>query len=144
MTTPTALPPLPFNPTRVRSYVLRLPLFTRLVLIVIIALWLLYLQTVWDLVQWGSLIPDEIGIGTSMYQSSRLSRSSSNSAAVYRLNTYPVIHTGFFHTLLNVLALTPLLERFEAEHGTLTAIALFLGRKFGWAMDGLCYADCVG
>lgn len=48
---------------------------------------------------------------------------------MYRLNTYPVIHNGFFHACLNVLALTPLLERFEAEHGTLTAVALFLGRK---------------
>lgn len=37
---------------------------------------------------------------------------------------------GFFHALLNVLALTPLLERFEAEHGTLTSVALFIGRKF--------------
>lgn len=30
---------------------------------------------------------------------------------------------------MNVLALTPLLERFEAEYGTLTTLALFLGRK---------------
>jgi glycosylphosphatidylinositol transamidase len=46
---------------------------------------------------------------------------------MYRTNTYPFIHTGFFHAFLNLLALTPLLERFEAEHGTLTAIALFMG-----------------
>jgi hypothetical protein len=31
--------------------------------------------------------------------------------------------------LMNVLALTPLLERFEAEHGTLTTFLLFVGRK---------------
>ena len=49
--------------------------------------------------------------------------------AVYRLNTFPLIHTGFLHTFLNILALTPLLERFEAEHGTLTSIALFAGRE---------------
>lgn len=49
---------------------------------------------------------------------------------VYRLNTYPIIHTGFFHAALNALALTPLLERFEAEHGTLVSIALFLGREY--------------
>jgi membrane associated rhomboid family serine protease len=49
---------------------------------------------------------------------------------VYRLNTYPIIHKGFFHALLNSLALAPLLERFEAEHGTLTAVALFVGRMF--------------
>jgi glycosylphosphatidylinositol transamidase len=49
---------------------------------------------------------------------------------VYRLNTYPFIHAGFWHVILNVLALTPLLERFEAEHGTLTAVALFMGREY--------------
>lgn len=47
---------------------------------------------------------------------------------MYRLNTYPFIHVGFFHAFVNLLALTPLLERFEAEHGTLTAVALFIGR----------------
>lgn len=52
------------------------------------------------------------------------------SCAVYRLNTYPIIHTGFFHAILNAVALTPLLERFEAEHGTLTSIALFVGREY--------------
>ncbi|RAH74780.1 GPI-anchor transamidase subunit GAA1 [Aspergillus aculeatinus CBS 121060] len=110
MATPAALPPLPFNPSRVRSYILRLPLFTRLVLLAIIVFWLLELQTVWSVKQWGSLIPEEINIGT-----------------MYRLNTYPFIHFGFFHAFLNLLALTPLLERFEAEHGTLTAVALFFG-----------------
>jgi glycosylphosphatidylinositol transamidase len=49
-------------------------------------------------------------------------------SVVYRTNTYPVIHNGFFHMVLNAVALTPLLERFEAEHGTLTALLLFVGR----------------
>ncbi|KAL5355180.1 Gaa1-like protein [Aspergillus floccosus] len=111
MATPAALPPLPFNPSRVRSYVLRLPLFTRLVLLAILVFWILELQTVWSVVQWGSLAPDEIGFGS-----------------MYRLNTYPFIHAGFFHAFINMLALTPLLERFEAEHGTLTAVALFIGQ----------------
>lgn len=31
---------------------------------------------------------------------------------------------------MNVLALTPLLERFENEYGTLTSVALFFGREF--------------
>ena len=52
------------------------------------------------------------------------------SCVVYRTNTFPLIHAGFLHTLMNVLALTPLLERFEAEYGTLTTLALFLGREF--------------
>lgn len=48
---------------------------------------------------------------------------------VYRTNTFPLVHTGFLHTLFNLLALTPLLERFEAEHGTLTSLLLFFGRR---------------
>ncbi|KAJ5253460.1 hypothetical protein N7505_012123 [Penicillium chrysogenum] len=110
MATPAALPPLPFNPGRIRTYLLRLPLFTRLVLLIILAFWLLEFQTIWSVVQWGALIPEEINLGT-----------------MYRLNTYPVIHMGFFHAFFNAMAVTPLLERFEAEHGTLTAIALFVG-----------------
>ncbi|KAJ5190340.1 uncharacterized protein N7498_009325 [Penicillium cinerascens] len=124
MATPAALPPLPFNPSRVRSYLMRLPLFTRLVLLVILAFWLLELQTIWSVVQWGSLTPDEVNLGT-----------------MYRLNTFPFIHTGFFHAALNVLALTPLLERFEAEHGTLTSIALFVG-QYGFA-DGTFFLTAL-
>ena len=65
MATPAALPPLPFNPSRIRSYLVRLPLFTRLVLLVILAFFILELQTLWSVVNWGALIPDEIGLGTS-------------------------------------------------------------------------------
>jgi membrane associated rhomboid family serine protease len=36
---------------------------------------------------------------------------------------------GFLHMLVNVICLTPLMERFEAEHGTLNTAALFLGRE---------------
>lgn len=62
MATPSALPPFPFDPTRVRSYVVRLPLFTRLVLLVIVAFLLLEIQSVWSVVRWGALVPDEMGI----------------------------------------------------------------------------------
>ena len=48
---------------------------------------------------------------------------------VYRLNTYPLIHIGFLHALLNTIALAPLLERFEADHGTLLTAAMFVGRE---------------
>lgn len=44
------------------------------------------------------------------------------------MNTYPFVHVNFIHVILNLVALTPLLERFEAEFGTLTSIALFIGR----------------
>jgi membrane associated rhomboid family serine protease len=48
---------------------------------------------------------------------------------VYRLNTFPFIHMGFLHMIVNLIALTPLMERFEAEHGTLNTTALFMGRE---------------
>lgn len=38
--------------------------------------------------------------------------------------------------LVNAVALTPLLERFEAEHGTLTALLLFVGRTYFAPMNG--------
>ena len=47
---------------------------------------------------------------------------------VYRLNTYPLIHLGFLHAFMNIMAITPLLERFEADHGTLLTAAMFVGR----------------
>ncbi|KAL3426168.1 rhomboid protein 2 [Phlyctema vagabunda] len=104
-------PTLPsFSASRMRSYVFRLPLLTRAVVLIIILLWLVSLAPVWDVQQWGALIPKEIGI-TSMY----------------RTNTFPLVHAGFLHTLFNLVAVTPLLERFEAEYGTLTTLALFFG-----------------
>lgn len=56
--------------------------------------------------------------------------SSNAYRVVYRTNTFPLVHAGFFHAFMNILALTPLLERFEAEYGTLTTLALFLGRTY--------------
>ncbi|KIW89133.1 uncharacterized protein Z519_09985 [Cladophialophora bantiana CBS 173.52] len=105
--------PLPtrlIQPSRIRSYILRLPLFTRLILLAIVAFWLLELQTVWSVIKWGSLEPREINLGS-----------------LYRLNTFVLIHTGFWHMLINTICLMPLLERFEAEFGTLNSIALFMG-----------------
>lgn len=55
--------------------------------------------------------------------------SNVNPSAVYRLNTFPLIHLNFIHMIVNAIALTPLLERFESEFGTLVTLALFTGRK---------------
>lgn len=44
-------------------------------------------------------------------------------------------HVGIIHTLFNLLAITPLLERFEAEHGTLVSLALFSGRTSNLLVD---------
>lgn len=46
---------------------------------------------------------------------------------MHRLNTYPLLHLNFAHFILNIIALLPLLERFESEHGTLVTLALFSG-----------------
>ncbi|QBZ60612.1 hypothetical protein PoMZ_07554 [Pyricularia oryzae] len=99
-----------FSAARARSYAFRLPLFTRLAAVIIVAAWAVGVQSVWDLRAWGALVPDKLNLGT-----------------MYRTNTYPFIHVNFFHALMNVIAIIPLLERFEAEYGTLTSLALFFG-----------------
>ena len=59
-------PTLPqFNPARLRSYVFRIPLFTRIVLLIIILFWILEFQATWDIARWGALVPLEVNIGTS-------------------------------------------------------------------------------
>jgi glycosylphosphatidylinositol transamidase len=143
-------PSLPqFSAARMRSYVFRLPLFTRAIVFVIIALWIVSMQSVWDVKQWGALIPKEIGLASSMspffkaiiftycFEDSYCSRgrncvnmANKTANTVYRTNTFPLVHAGFFHMIMNVIALTPLLERFEAEYGTLTTLALFMGREW--------------
>lgn len=62
------------NVQRTRSYILRLPLFTRCITAIIIALWVVSLQSAWDVRQWGSLIPKEIGLQTSTYCPSSVRR----------------------------------------------------------------------
>ena len=46
-------------------------------------------------------------------------------SAVYRLNTFPLMHLNSIHLIFNVIALTPLLERFEGEFGTLVTLAIY-------------------
>lgn len=55
-----ALPPLPFSPARLRSYILRLPLFTRIILLAIVVFWVLDLQPAWSVAQWGQLKPSQV------------------------------------------------------------------------------------
>ncbi|TDZ35113.1 Rhomboid protein 2 [Colletotrichum spinosum] len=99
-----------FSTLRARSYIFRLPFFTRVVVVIIVGAWLGSLQSAWDVKQWGALIPDQLTFTSS-----------------YRMNTFPFVHVNLIHVVLNLVALTPLLERFEAEFGTLTSIALFIG-----------------
>ncbi|RKF54200.1 Rhomboid protein 2 [Golovinomyces cichoracearum] len=106
-------PSLPqFSAARLKGYLYRLPLFTRVVISIIFALSLLSIQTVWNVPKWGALTPKDIDL-TSMY----------------RTNTFPLVHTSVFHAFFNILVLTPMLERFEAEYGSLTTLALFFGQR---------------
>ena len=54
------------NPARLRSYLFRLPLFTRVTLVLILVTSIAELQSAWDVMKWGALIPQEVGFGTSM------------------------------------------------------------------------------
>ena len=60
-------PTLPqLNPAKFQKYIFRLPLFTRTILLLIIAFWILELQSAWDVAKWGALIPNEVNLRTSM------------------------------------------------------------------------------
>lgn len=49
---------------------------------------------------------------------------------VHRINTYPLVHLGWLHLLLNLVAWVPLSERFEREVGSAKMGGLLLGREF--------------
>lgn len=56
-----------FNTQRTRAYLLKLPLFTRATVLIIVLTWVLTLvgkSWSWDVKTWGALIPDEIGVAT--------------------------------------------------------------------------------
>ncbi|KAF2788395.1 rhomboid protein 2 [Melanomma pulvis-pyrius CBS 109.77] len=106
------------NPLRLRSYVLRLPLCTRLLLAICVALWVAAIPLPW-LRDWASLEPDKMDF-----------------TQMHRLNAFPLMHLNWLHLMFNIIALTPLLERFEAEFGTLVTLALFTG-PFGTLPGGI-------
>lgn len=61
-----------FNTQRTRAYLLKLPLFTRATVLIIVLTWVLTLvgkSWNWDVKTWGALIPDEIGIATCRFYS---------------------------------------------------------------------------
>jgi GPI-anchor transamidase subunit GAA1 len=61
-------PTLPqFSAARMRSYIFRLPLFTRSIIFVIVLLWVLGMQSVWDVQAWGALVPEKIGLASSLF-----------------------------------------------------------------------------
>ena len=66
-TLPTSGAAVTFNTQRTRAYLLKLPLFTRATVLIIVLTWVLTLAGKswnWDVKTWGALIPDEIGFAT--------------------------------------------------------------------------------
>lgn len=59
--------PSSFSGARARSYVLKLPLFTRVAIFAIVATWFVGVtaDTKWDMRAWGALVPDEVGLSSS-------------------------------------------------------------------------------
>lgn len=45
-----------------RSYLVRLPLFTRAIILIIALVWTLSIPKLWDLQAWGALIPDKVSL----------------------------------------------------------------------------------
>lgn len=110
-TMPTSASFPQFSPQRLRSYILRLPLITRIILIIIVLFCIAGVSHGFQ--HWAQLIPTEVIAG-----------------GMHRINTYPLLHLGLIHTVSNLVALAPLLERFEAEHGSLVTLILFTGRMY--------------
>lgn len=120
-----------FNPTRLRSWFNRVPLFTRLVVVLILGVWGTSFAIPWILTA-GALVPAEVGLMSSeslvlFSHSDKLELT--NNDLVQCLNTYPVVHSGIIQLAFTLTALVPLLQLFEAEHGTLICLAMFIGRK---------------
>lgn len=66
MASVSSLPTL--SATRARSYVYRLPLFTRIAITAIVGVWVaqvLIPVAQWDIKAWGSLVPAEVGLSSS-------------------------------------------------------------------------------
>ncbi|KAL6709485.1 putative rhomboid protease [Coniothyrium glycines] len=107
-----------FNPTRIRSYVLRLPFCTRILVAAILALWIATIPFPW-IRDFGRLEPDKMDL-----------------TQMHRLNLFPLLHINVLHMIFNLVAVTPLIERFESEYGTLVTLVLFTG-PFGTIPGGV-------
>lgn len=69
-----------FNPTRLRSYVLRLPLATRLLLLAIVGLWIATIPLPW-LREFARLEPAKMDLTQSMWSPLRVGHSMTILAA---------------------------------------------------------------
>ncbi|SPO05081.1 related to Rhomboid protein 2 [Cephalotrichum gorgonifer] len=95
---------------RFPAYISRLPPCTKVLILATVLASVVDLTSIFDIQGWGALIPDKVSIFSA-----------------HRANTYPFIHAGIISALFNIATSTPLIQRFEAQYGTLTALALFFG-----------------
>ncbi|KAH6872635.1 rhomboid protein 2 [Alternaria rosae] len=106
------------SPARIRSYILRLPFCTKVLVAAIVGLWVATIPFPW-IRDFGALEPAKMDL-----------------TQMHRLNLFPVLHWNFIHMIFNLVAVTPLIERFESEYGTLVTLALFTG-PFGTIPGGV-------
>ncbi|KAF8541956.1 rhomboid protein 2 [Trichophaea hybrida] len=95
--------------SRFENYLRRLPLLTKTVFFAI---------TLARVVEW---------IGVPLEEMWALDPERMDLSQMHRLNTYILVHANVVHMLVNLIAVTPLLERFEREVGTLKTALLVAG-----------------
>jgi len=114
---------------RLESYLWRLPLLTKAVVFAIIFARFLEMCGVPLNGMWA-LDPEKMDLSQSMwFLRLRVYKNGADGGVVHRLNTYILIHANLIHMALNLIAVTPLLERFEREIGTLKTTLLVAGRE---------------
>ena len=115
---------------KVRIHLPRYSLCTRILVLSTILIWIAGYFFSW-IRDWGVLVPSQIS-WSSRERNRDWNVNNYTEAlitlAVHRLTTYPFINLGSFRFLCSLLALAPLLDRFELEYGTITTLALFTGR----------------
>ncbi|KAL2268126.1 hypothetical protein VTJ83DRAFT_2972 [Remersonia thermophila] len=89
------------------AYIDQLPIFTRCAAVAMVLCEVISLLPGWDIKAWGRLEVDNFSLR--------------------RTNTYPFLHMDVFHLIVNLIGVTPLLEKFERSYGTIPTVGLFIG-----------------
>ncbi|EPS39181.1 hypothetical protein H072_7052 [Dactylellina haptotyla CBS 200.50] len=95
-------------PERLSSTVRRLPILTRGVLGLTIVLFFI-----------GRISDTDAAL--------ELNTANFSISQLHRLNTYPFVHRGWLHLIINLIAVTYPLSRFEKEKGTLHTLLMVVG-----------------
>ncbi|KAK6544182.1 putative rhomboid protease [Orbilia ellipsospora] len=102
------LPNLENVPERISSTIRRLPILTRGVLGLSVVLFVL-----------GRISESDAAL--------ELSDANFGITQLHRLNTYPFVHRGWIHLIINLVLVTYPLSRFEKEKGTLHTLLMVVG-----------------